>query len=1131
MVAANFDDTKKGVCLSTVTTALAAITDSNKVQEVIHTAGALFVARENAKCVFTTQPTRTEMGVANTATNCKTLPKEKDCTDCKDDVRVKLAKVAGGAARCVTGCTEEQLADQRAQDAAAAAAAGGDAGADAMTTCMATATTLAAVRQCKQTAGAAIAAATGTTECTTNQADACKADAAALLGCGCATQSSIEHAVKQAAVKNVGEFTKNCDQSTPTLITTCNAGAKALYLKEAGILASELTDTEWTLVQKHAAQIVTADFMLPCMEAANKLTTGATAQTAARKKCVTDVEVVVDKVRTSGKTRTAEDKRQDQKNAAIAALSDANKQCLSTTGADLTANAKQQCLGDTAMTTIAAALGVATTDVSATDLNLYLQDAQTAGVETRVVACVNAATTTGGAANVIATAKKACLIAPVAAALAEQTGEVASDITPEAINKAVEGARRKNIVEGVRACIASLATDDSAARMGCRTSVGQEAYNTMSGLPTTDAVKPTVLAAEFSAAAKPIVSDALALCAKATEDAAAKRTCKFVTAKAALGSATGKPDADITASELNTVVEEAGSKKLAETTKACMKATTGAAGRTACRTAQKAALADAIGMVSSTVEPEVVKRFVAAAAVDAVQVANKDCMEAANELTTIPAITAAKVKCFTASKTAAANAKGAGSGGVRGPDVFSAVQHQVSRDEAAIATFADLAKDCHDAGDAGASDCAPSTLLASVVAAAKNSYGSTSTGADALPADTSTAKGKAVAQRLVAKAETTIFKKALYACKGENANGLKPTVAEVKACISTAAVAAGYDKLAALATGKPAGAGPKRKKLALARAVGSAVCEYMADCAESPESSGNIDTCKTKVITFAKTFESDTTVTKAWLGKTLQRCRAKMLRDAKKCDSPADCATALASTDDVAGPAASALINLGGKRAFVKVDEKLGAIDAAVEAHAACKDAQESDAKCEPVTRAAFTEAGGNPDATKYADLYKAQIEEVAKKVRDGDFVEPTKKMTVDFTVTHTGACAPTRDSEIQTLVTTACAGSDSKCVVEPIESVEESSTSSCTYWYKLKNICTDDAECETKATEMSTKTITTARRRRLLATTTTTSAQTTDYSTASGDTPPGATASSATSRTAATAGIAFAALAATLLA
>ena len=1130
MVTADFDTTKGTECKTTLKAALEAgrdgknpvpgISDPMMQDDVIRTAPAVLLRREMKACM-------------DHASDC-TNPIADTCKICKQDARKKEAQVVGEK-RCGDGaagtrtCDDSVLADQRAKDAAVAAAAGGGAGATTMMTCMANAATDAQVRACKVLAGAAIAAATGTTACTAREATTCKASAAALTACACDTPAAIELAVSEAAVGNVGQFMKDCDRTDAAKILKCDVDAKASYLKEAGILAAEFDDTKWRLVKKSAAATAMNGYMTTCMEAAADTN-------AARATCVTAADLIGDKA--LGVTRSADQKRDDQQKAAIDALRTATKECFSPTdGAVLTSAEKKMCLGDRAKAVIATATGLDATVVTPTDVELYLEEAKIAGVRGAINACITAAATAD------ASAKEECMNAPVAAALAEQTGIAAGDITPQVIAKARGDARHTEMATGVAACIDALTSDTAATRKNCKNEVGKEMFITMSGKPADYVVPATVLAAEIAAAAKPVVVDALVLCAKQATTAAAKRGCKFSNAKEALGGATGKRPDDIQAFELNAVVDKAASEKLGDANKACMKTASTGAHRTVCRAAQAVALADATGMDSTAITKETVARFAATAAVDAIKDANTGCMDAANALTTgNPAKTTAKVACFTAAKEAAAEAKGMalpadGAGGARGGDVFDAVDFQKSRVQAAALTVADLAKNCKDAGDDGATACAPSTLLASIVNAAKKSYGPSSTGTDALLVDTTTTAGKTAAQEVVVKAATQMFKTALFACKGEKSDGTTPTVSAIKTCVTTATTEAGYDTLETMATGKPAGTGPKRKALALKKAARFAVCEHMIDCVKgSAESTSavKITKCKEKVITYAKTFEDEATITTPWLKKTFRGCRAKMHRDAKKCDSPADCKAALASTAGEAGDAASDLNNLGGKPSLVKVEGKLAAIDAAIEAHASCLDAGESLEKCKPITKEAFKSSGGNPDITdaKYAEMYEPQITEVATKLRNGDDVEPTPKLSIDFTVTDPRACATTRDTEIETLVKALCVKNDEKCAVSKIETVVESA-SSCTYWYKLKDICTTDATCESKADILAAGTITTTRRR-LLATTTTTSAQTTDYSTAPTPAPVGgstAPVSGATSGTVAITGVAFAALAAALLA
>ena len=116
-------------------------------------------------------------------------------------------------------------------------------------------------------------------------------------------------------------------------------------------------------------------------------------------------------------------------------------------------------------------------------------------------------------------------------------------------------------------------------------------------------------------------------CMEGAADGAARTTCRDTTAKAALATALGKQTSDISATELNKFMADAGKDQVREEMKACMESASDGAARTSCKhTTAKAALATALGREVADVSTTELNRFVTDAGKEQVAMRNSGMM-------------------------------------------------------------------------------------------------------------------------------------------------------------------------------------------------------------------------------------------------------------------------------------------------------------------------------------------------------------------------------------------------------------------------------------------------------------------------------------------------------------------------
>ena len=160
----------------------------------------------------------------------------------------------------------------------------------------------------------------------------------------------------------------------------------------------------------------------------------------------------------------------------------------------------------------------------------------------------------------------------------------------------------------MKACMESAA--DGAARTTCKDTTAKAALATALGRQTSD-ITPTELNKFMADAGKEQVREEMKACMESASDGAARTTCKATTAKAALAIALGKQTSDISATELNKFVNDAGKAQVGQEMKACMESASDAAARTACKaTTAKAALATSLGKQISDITPTELNKFV-----------------------------------------------------------------------------------------------------------------------------------------------------------------------------------------------------------------------------------------------------------------------------------------------------------------------------------------------------------------------------------------------------------------------------------------------------------------------------------------------------------------------------------------
>ena len=161
----------------------------------------------------------------------------------------------------------------------------------------------------------------------------------------------------------------------------------------------------------------------------------------------------------------------------------------------------------------------------------------------------------------------------------------------------------------MKACMEGAS--DGAARTSCRDTTAKAALATALGKQTTD-ISATELNKFMADAGKDQVREEMKACMESASDGAARTTCRDTTAKAALATALGKQTSDISATDLNKFMADAGKDQVGQEMTACMESAADGAARTACKdTTAKAALATSLGKQTSDITATQLNRFVA----------------------------------------------------------------------------------------------------------------------------------------------------------------------------------------------------------------------------------------------------------------------------------------------------------------------------------------------------------------------------------------------------------------------------------------------------------------------------------------------------------------------------------------
>merc|ERR1719424_312830 len=254
------------------------------------------------------------------------------------------------------------------------------------------------------------------------------------------------------------------------------------------------------------------------------------------------------------------------------------------------------CKNTNAKTQLATSLGLTTSEVTAQLLNEYMDDAATEAIDNSVTSCMSAATS--------AEERSFCVTGDAAkSVLAKSLGILTADLGAGELEEFVVDAAVEKALDVIDQCMSSIstsldATATAAAKSACRTTTGCDTLAPALGLLTTELTKAECFGYLDMAASNHIDSKMQSCIAaidsslSASDQAAARGTCKTTTAKAGLASVLGVDVADISSEELQDyVLESALSTKLPNVMSACISgidstASTSvkAAARTACRT-------------------------------------------------------------------------------------------------------------------------------------------------------------------------------------------------------------------------------------------------------------------------------------------------------------------------------------------------------------------------------------------------------------------------------------------------------------------------------------------------------------------------------------------------------------------
>ena len=1153
MIAANFD-TGTGTmaaCKKTFKDALAAGKPAAGTKGAVPAVtDATQITKELKKAVDTK---KMEYLKTSPCAGCKPASFDQtSCNTCQKNIKIFTAKIVGEKV-CHTSTTVNidtafekvcnaddviQAEQEQIKETNEAAETGV---VDAMKTCMDTANALstgkpAAIKACMTaTAMDSVAGALGKAKCTLGEETACQASATSAMACACVTNADAQDFVKGGAIKSVGDYLQTCDQVTSgaydsAKATVCDDAAKAAYLTDAGL--ASVTPAQWKKTKADAAKGAVGEYMSTCVKAATDKS-GRDACKIAGGDLIAKVKVV------DATTITAKDKLEELKKGAagatatamedcvkVAANADLKKGCASTAAKDAIANAlgKAKC-GTTEETACKATTAGKKACLCVTDQAAQsgVKEAAVSQVKSKVESCLaaakNKATNAADAAAV--TERGKCIKETAEAAVLATTGKAAGDLKKGDIPSFMKDARQDKISDDMSACVAELMTDDATTRKACRDGVAKKAYNELKGNAEGTAVAADVLRKDVEAAAKKKTKETTKACAEvatAISDAAAskiaKRACIFTDAKAEYAKNAGVEATTVDKAAIMGVVRDAAKDDLSSTLQTCVSAiptaTTGAPKTAAlklCRDVEgKAALATSLSKPATEVKAEDVLKMTKEAGAAAVKDIQKGCMEAATNK-------GERKTCFDEAKVRAGDAMAmapATDSATRTEGTFTSLDFEELRSKGASTEVADVAKACKLEAA-----CDASTLATKVIDAYKKSYGSKADGSEVV-IDNTDINGKVKLQKVVKAAKVSVVKGALEACMAENSDGTKPTPAAIKTCMKTAAVASGFDELEKVATGAASLTTDQktaRFDRTVAKAMGESVCTQMRDCAKT--TGATKEGCKTKAITFAKTFvDPPTDVDAKWLKFKLMKCRASIRAKAVECkeasgDTAAQaadtqCAASIASATDTVGASASEITNAGGLKREEGVETSISAAAAGAEAYAACKDdgtAANTEAACETHAKTAYVANGGNVDAAKWTSRNKKKVVDLGKAYFAGVATELTTKTSIDFGVAVAGACSDALETDVAAVVKTACVADMADCTVTPVEAITRSGTNDCLVKVELKSAagCTDDTTCDAKAAIMAAKTITTTtRRRRRLAATTTTSATTTEESTAS---------------------------------
>ena len=798
--------------------------------------------------------------------------------------------------------------------------------------------------------------------------------------------------------------------------------------------------------------------------------------------------------------------------------------------------ARQACTVSVATAAVAGALGKETTDASVTPtaVNKAVEKGAVASLKTNIADCMagvddqkTADPSTYDAASLVV-AQKACVADSAKETLALSLALAdKADLKQGQLEQYIEHAAGSAMVASIQACTAVAA--DAAAKALCVLSAGKDQYMQTRGEDSVVAgstFPAATVRAALNDALSTEVATAVEECVKLATDDAAKKTCVWTSAKAALAASAGLT-VDTTTEDgkaaLMVKVARAAKASVRDTTKACVRAAHDAnaagatlkAALTACRGQARSLLVGALGKPAAEVTKEEVKEAAMHAGATSLSDGNKGCRKAAMAIIDAAAQLQAKKECFSAAAAHVADATGVtydatastGTTTTVSAGTLNSFDLKEMKTAAAAKSLAKLAAACQTENDAAS--CTPTKLVEEVAAA----YGTNSDGTDPIDITTATTptsidENKAKFVKVVKKATFEIISDAADACINTDEAtdtpisrpGTDTAVNGVRDCAKAFADANGYVTLntaaiPAYATTFDAPTKLKRWKRDFKQVVMKKMCMRFRMC--NKDDTKTAGECMTEAIAFAKKYIVPGSVTDwgAWVKKALFKCRAHLRAEANECDSTtkADCKAVLTdartgASENTVGANAPATVNEGGKTHEAGIERDNAAIDAAAQAFADCKDAfttADWDSKkydCREVARLKFELNGGN--APEWTSRYMSKVETLGDTYQSGDESTVFTLPSVDYEVEFAGVCTKEKTASVNALVKTACGGA--ACIVKDIEQVTITTSTKCAFKYRVKHAtsCTDKTTCDAFSATLAAQAITfSGRRRRLLET------------------------------------------------